>query len=77
MKLRFFGRLRAAVGDELEVELPPGVVDSTQLRNWLGREHPALLDPTVRMAIDDRILVAVTSLAGAREVAFLPPVSGG
>jgi len=77
MKLRFFGRLRDAVADELEVEVPPHVEDSEQLRVWLGREHPALLDSAVKIALDDRILVAPATLAGASEVAFLPPVSGG
>ena len=77
MKLRFFGRLRDAVADELEVEIPPDVMDSEQLRAWLGREHPALLDPGVKIALDDRILIAPTTIAGVREAAFLPPVSGG
>ena len=77
MKLRFFGRLRDTVGDEREVTLPPEVQDSEQLRAWLGQAHPDLLDPAVRIAFDDRLLVANSSLGDAREIAFLPPVSGG
>ena len=77
MKLRFFGHLRALAGDEREVELPPHVTDSALLREWLGRETPALLDPGVKIALDDRILVTPAPLGGAREVAFLPPLSGG
>ena len=77
MRLRFFGRLRDAIGGELEVEVPGDVTDSDALRSWLGREHPALLDPSVKMALDDRILAAPTLIEGAREIAFLPPVSGG
>jgi molybdopterin synthase sulfur carrier subunit len=77
MKLRFFGRLRDAVSGQMEVDVPRDVTDSEQLRAWLGREYPALLDPSVRIALDDRMLVAATPIAGAREVAFLPPVSGG
>jgi molybdopterin synthase sulfur carrier subunit len=77
MKLRFFGRLRDAVSGQMEVDVPRDVTDSEQLRAWLGREYPALLDPSVRIALDDRMLVAATPIAGAREVGFLPPVSGG
>ena len=77
LKLRFFGRLRDAIGSELNVEVPRNVTDSEQLRAWLGREHPALLDAAVRIALDDRILVNATPIDGAREIAFLPPVSGG
>jgi molybdopterin synthase sulfur carrier subunit len=77
MKLRFFGRLRDAVGEALVVDVPRHVTDSEQVRAWLGRDYPALLDPSVRIALDDRLLVAATPIAGAREIAFLPPVSGG
>jgi molybdopterin synthase sulfur carrier subunit len=77
MRLRFFGRLRDAIGGELEVEVPGHVTDSEQLRAWLGAQHPALLDASVKMALDDRILVAPQPIEGAREIAFLPPVSGG
>ena len=77
MRLRFFGRLRHAIGRELEVEVPSHVTDSEQLRAWLGAQHPALLDASVKMALDDRILVAPQPIEGAREIAFLPPVSGG
>ena len=77
MKVRFFGRLRDTIGDEREVTLPPEVENSEHLRAWLGRDHPDLLDPAVRIALDDRMLVATTPLGEARELAFLPPVSGG
>ena len=77
MKLRFFGRLRDAIGGPMEVDLPQGVTDSEQLRAWLGREHPELLDASVKIALDDRILVAPAPIDGAREIAFLPAVSGG
>jgi len=77
VRLRFFGRLRDAIGGELLVDVPAEVGDSEQLRLWLGRRHPALLDPSIKIALDDRILVAPQRIAGAREIAFLPPVSGG
>ena len=77
MRLRFYGRLRDSIGAELLVDVPPEVSDSEQLRAWLGQRHPALLDPSVKVALDDCILVAPQPIVGAREIAFLPPVSGG
>jgi molybdopterin converting factor small subunit len=47
------------------------------LRRWLGRDHPALLDPKVRIALDDRLASGDEAIGTAREIAFLPPVSGG
>jgi molybdopterin converting factor subunit 1 len=77
MKLRFFGRLRDAIGSELEVDVPQGVTDTDQLRTWLGGRYPAVLDASVRIALDDCVLIAPASIEEAREIAFLPPMSGG
>lgn len=77
MIVRFFGRLRDAIGDEIDVDVPPRITDSEALRHWLARDHPALANPTVKVALDDRILVTASPLDGASEIAFLPPVSGG
>ena len=77
MRLRFFGRLREEIADELIVDLPGDVRDSEAVRAWLGRDHPALLDPAVRIALDDRMLVAPTMIGDATEISFLPPMSGG
>lgn len=74
--MRFFGHLRDSIGDELEVDFPAGI-NSEGARAWLGRRHPALLDPRVRIALDDRMLAAAEDIGMARELAFLPPVSGG
>ena len=78
MKLRFFGRLRDAVGvAEFDSAVPPHVVDSEAMRHWIGAEHPALLEPSVRIAIDDVLATVAVPIEGATEAAFLPPVSGG
>lgn len=78
MRLRLFGRLRDAVGSgELDVQPPAEVRNSDVFQAWIGRDHPALLDPSVRMVIGDRILVESEPLGDAEEIAFLPPVSGG
>ena len=78
MKLSFFGRLRDAVGAaELERTVLPHVTDSEEIRRWIGADYPALLDPSVRIAIDDVLAACSVPIEGASEVAFLPPVSGG
>lgn len=78
MRLTFFGRLRDAVGVHERTCAPPAEIgDSDALRAWIGAEHPALLDPNVRMALDDRLVTDAMPIAGVGEVAFLPPVSGG
>ena len=78
MKLLFFGRLRDAVGaGEIERVVPSDIVDSEALRRWLGTDHPALLEPTVLIALDDVLVREPAPLDGIAEAAFLPPVSGG
>ena len=78
MRLRFFGRLRDAVGaGEFERAVPPHIADSEAMRRWIGEEYPALLDPSVRIAIDDVLAMGAVPIEGATEAAFLPPVSGG
>ena len=78
MRLTFFGRLRDLIGaGEIDRSPPANVVDCESLRLWIGVEFPALLDARVRIAIDDVISSGSAPIAGVREVAFLPPVSGG
>lgn len=78
MKLTFFGRLRDAIGSgELECSPPTNIVDSESLRAWIGELHLALLDPNVRIAVDDVVSTGPVSVSNAKEIAFLPPVSGG
>jgi len=78
MRVRFFGRLRGLVDDgEADIALPPEVTTSEAARMWLGSDHPALLDRSIRIAVDDRLAIGDELLDGAREIAFLPPVSGG
>ena len=78
MRLIFFGRLRDAVGaSEIECSIPTTIADSEALRLWIGNEHPALLDATVRIALDDVLTSGAAPIAGVVEAAFLPPVSGG
>jgi molybdopterin converting factor subunit 1 len=74
----FFGRLQDEVGaSRLTAALPDGVRDAEGLRSWLGREHPALLDPAVRMAVNATFCAAGAPIAESDEIAFLSPMSGG
>ena len=78
MKLTFFGRLRDEVGaSQIDCSLPTNVVDSESLRLWIGGQYPALLDATVKIALDDVLTSGAVPIAGVTEAAFLPPVSGG
>ncbi len=78
MRLTFFGRLRDVIGSgEIERSVPTNIVDSESLRAWIGTEYPALLDPKMRIALDDVLTAGPAPIAGVAEVAFLPPVSGG
>jgi molybdopterin synthase sulfur carrier subunit len=74
----FFGRLQDTVGKSaLTVTLPAGVRDTGGLRAWLGRDHPALRDLAVRIAVNAELLPGNAALGDGDEIAFLPPMSGG
>jgi molybdopterin converting factor subunit 1 len=74
----FFGRLQDAMGTKsLTVALPAGVRDTESLRAWLGREHPALCDSSVRIAVNAELRPGNAPVAEGDEIAFLPPMSGG
>ena len=78
MKILFLGRLAdAAGGGERSVDLPPDVGDAEALRCWLGAEFPALLDPSVRLIVNDVLARRDQPVSANDEVAFFPPVSGG
>ena len=78
MKIVFLGRLADAAGHrEFEFALPPGITDTTALRDLLGKDIPALVDPSVRIIVNDVVARDGHPLAPGDEVAFFPPVSGG
>ena len=77
-RILFFGRLQDLVGTRaLTAELPAGVRDTESLRAWLGRDHPALCDASVRIAVNAELYPGNVPLADGDEIAFLPPMSGG
>ena len=83
MKIRYFAWVRERVGktDE-DIELPPGVASVGDLMTWLaarGEEYAhAFENPKIiRAAIDRTHVRPDTAIAGAREIAFFPPMTGG
>jgi sulfur-carrier protein len=83
VRLLYFAWVRERVGKGEEVvELPPGVATVADLMTWLasrGEEYAyAFENPKIiRAAIDHAHVKATTSVAGATEVAFFPPMTGG
>ncbi len=83
MKLVYFAWVRERIGikDE-EVALPAEVATAGDLLAWLRNRGPeyehALSEPrAIRVAIDRVHGGPETPLAGAREVALFPPMTGG
>ena len=83
MKLCYFAWVRERIGKpEEEIELPAEVATVGDLMNWLshrGEEYAhAFENPKViRAAIDRAHVRADAGIAGAREIAFFPPMTGG
>lgn len=83
VKLVYFAWVRERIGKADEtVELPPGLATIADLIAHLRRQGPeyeaAFAKPEViRAAIDRTHVKPSTSIAGAREIAFFPPVTGG
>ena len=83
MKVLYFAwvRQRTGVGEE-DIDPPAGVDTVGDLMNWLKTRHDGYLaafaDPrAIRAAVDQEHVALDHPLAGAREVAFFPPVTGG
>jgi sulfur-carrier protein len=83
VKLLYFAWVRERIGrtDE-EIEPPPGVSTIGELMTWLssrGEEYAhAFADPRViRAAMDRTHVKPEATIAGAREIAFFPPMTGG
>jgi len=83
VKLVYFAWVRERVGKpEEEIDLPPEVTTVGDLVGWLkerGEEYAYAFENegVVRAAIDHAHVRPNASLAGAREVAFFPPMTGG
>jgi molybdopterin synthase sulfur carrier subunit len=83
VKLLYFAWVRERIGKaEENVALPAGVATVADLVAWLsqrGEEYAhAFENPKViRAAIDRAHVRPDAAIAGAREIAFFPPMTGG
>ena len=83
MKLKYFAWVRERVGKAEEtVEPPPDVQTIGDLMAWLAKRGEtyayAFETPRViRAAIDHAHVKSDAAIAGAREIAFFPPMTGG
>lgn len=83
MKLIYFAWVRERIGKpEEDVELPDGIRTVADLLAWLrargeGYEEALQHPEVIRVAIDQEHVGHRESLAGAREVALFPPMTGG
>lgn len=81
--LLYFAWVRERIGKGSEtVEVPAGVTTVDGLLRWLAARGPeyahAFERPEViRAAIDKAHARGDATIAGAREIAFFPPVTGG
>jgi sulfur-carrier protein len=83
MKVRYFAWVRERTGvAEEELDLPADVGSVADLIAHLSQRDEgyaaAFAEPAViRAALDREHVDHTTALAGAREVAFFPPMTGG
>ncbi|WP_419827455.1 molybdopterin converting factor subunit 1 [Sphingomonas sp.] len=83
IELLYFAWVRERVGlDREEVDVPDGIEDVAALVGWLaargGGWRQALGDLSrLRYAADEAFVGADHPLAGVRELAIFPPVTGG
>ena len=83
VRILYFAWVRERVGkSEEELDLPPEVATVAELMQWLadrGEEYAyAFANPRVIRAARDRAHVKPdAAIAGATEIAFFPPMTGG
>jgi molybdopterin synthase sulfur carrier subunit len=83
VKILYFAWVRERVGKAEETVEPPAAVATVgDLMGWLagrGEEYAHAFDnpKVIRAAIDRAHVKATTAIAGAREIAFFPPMTGG
>ena len=83
MKLLYFAWVRERVGKpEEEIDPPPNVRTIGELMAWLsGRDEQYAYAfenaKVIRAAIDHKHAKPDAAIAGAREIAFFPPMTGG
>jgi sulfur-carrier protein len=83
MKVKYFAWVRERVGKSEEIVEPPANVHTVgDLIGWLsgrgeGYAHAFETPRVIRAAIDHAHVRSDAAIAGAREIAFFPPMTGG
>jgi molybdopterin synthase sulfur carrier subunit len=83
VKLRYFAWVRERIGlAEEEIAPPAGIATVGELVGWLasrgeGYAHAFENPKVIRTAIDKTHVRADARIAGASEIAFFPPMTGG
>lgn len=83
VKILYFAWVREKTGrSEETIELPSGVKTIADLIAWMktrGAEYASAFEraEAIRAAIDQKHAGRDALVAGAREIAFFPPVTGG
>jgi len=83
MKVVYFAWVRERIGKAEEIVDPPATVRTVaELIGWLsgrGDEYAHAFERprVIRAAIDHTHVQPDTAIAGAREIAFFPPMTGG
>jgi sulfur-carrier protein len=83
MKALYFAWIRERVGKaEEELEPPPGIATVGDLIAWLSMRgdryaHAFETPATVRVALDRSHAKHEATIAGVKEIAFFPPMTGG
>ena len=83
MRLLYFAWVRERIGKaEERIEPPAGVATVSELMAWLARRgeeyaHAFENPRVIRAAIDRSHVRSDAAIAGADEIAFFPPMTGG
>ena len=83
VSLLYFAWVREKIGRASEtVDLPASVATVADLVEWLRARGPEYMEAfanpeVVRAAIDQSHVKPSARIAGAQEIAFFPPVTGG
>ena len=83
MKVKYFAWVRERIGKAEDMIEPPAAVRTVEdLMGWLARRNEAYAHAfetprVIRAAIDHAHVKSDTMIAGAREIAFFPPMTGG
>jgi sulfur-carrier protein len=83
VKVKYFAWVRERVGKAEETVEPPASVRTVDdLMGWLAQRgepyaHAFDTPKVIRAAIDHAHVKPDTMIAGAREIAFFPPMTGG